>query len=121
MTTMHTWRNCPTHHTAHPLWSECPTCLCEKAALLEPGERFSPAKEPGPLSKLSGSNGAYYTLPAHAEQLQDLIEHKDMNFSIGNIFKAAYRLGGKPGTTEVYDLEKIIFYAQRELDRISGP
>lgn len=68
--------------------------------------------------KLTGWSSNYYELPKGATELQDLIEYRGMNFSIGNIFKAAYRLGEKPGTEVVYDLEKIIWYAQRELARI---
>ncbi|WP_181181956.1 MULTISPECIES: hypothetical protein [unclassified Mesorhizobium] len=45
----------------------------------------------------------------------DLIEHKRMGFSVGNIFKACYRLGSKEGTTRRYDLKKIIYFAEREL------
>ncbi|WP_179295903.1 hypothetical protein [Mesorhizobium sp. WSM4312] len=51
----------------------------------------------------------------------DLIEHKRMGFSIGNIFKACYRLGSKDGTTRAYDLRKIIYFAQRELDLLGVP
>ncbi len=42
-----------------------------------------------------------------------------MEFGIGNIFKACYRLGEKDGTSARYDLNKIIFFAQRELDRLN--
>jgi hypothetical protein len=59
----------------------------------------------------------YYKLPDSAQELGDLIEYKDMNFNVGNIFKAAYRLGEKDGTTPEYDLHKIIYFAQRELNR----
>lgn len=67
------------------------------------------------------SNGwltEYYELPENAKELQDLIEFKNMNFAIGNIFKAAYRLGDKKGTSKEYDLNKIIFFAERELYRL---
>lgn len=67
---------------------------------------------------ITGWSSNYYQLPLGAKELQDLIEEKDMNFAVGNIFKACYRLGNKMGTTRKYDIEKIIWYAQRELDRI---
>jgi len=67
-----------------------------------------------------GSTPSQYELPADATELQDLIEYRNMNFAVGNIFKAAYRLGTKEGTSAEYDLNKIIFFAQRELDRIKG-
>ncbi|WP_457660104.1 hypothetical protein [Sinorhizobium medicae] len=38
-----------------------------------------------------------------------LIEHKRMEFGVGNIFKACYRLGEKDGTSKHFDLNKIIF------------
>lgn len=64
-----------------------------------------------------GGSSSYYELPEGAKELQDLIEHRDMNFAQGNIFKAVYRLGKKGNDLE-YDLNKIIWFAQRELDRI---
>lgn len=70
------------------------------------------------MTKLSGADANYYKLPEGVRELQDLIEHRNMNFAIGNIFKASYRLGAKSGIDEIYDLEKIIFFAQREIDRI---
>jgi hypothetical protein len=69
-------------------------------------------------TKSTGWSTDYYELPEGAEELQDLIEHKDMNFSVGNIFKACYRLGEKEGTDAEYDLNKIVWYAQRELKRL---
>jgi len=67
-----------------------------------------------------GWSSKYYELPPNAKELQDLIEFKDMNFAIANVFKAAYRLGDKEGTDEAYDLHKILWFAQRELDRIEN-
>ena len=67
---------------------------------------------------MNGWSSDYYKLPEGAKELQDLIEHKNMNFAVANIFKAAYRLGDKDGTTEEYDLNKVIWFAQRELNRI---
>ena len=67
---------------------------------------------------LTGGSSNYYQLPKDAKEIADLIEHKDMSFNVGNIFKAAYRLGDKKGTTALYDIEKILWFAQRELDRV---
>lgn len=67
--------------------------------------------------KSDGGSTSYYDIPEGAKDLGDLVEYKDMNFNIGNIFKAAYRLGEKDGTDKVYDLNKIIYFAQRELKR----
>ena len=65
--------------------------------------------------KNNGGETDYYDIPEGATTLQDLIEHKNMNFAQGNIFKAAYRLGEK-GT--IYDLNKIIYFAERLKNQI---
>mgnify|MGYP003651225492 CR=1 FL=1 len=64
-----------------------------------------------------GWSSPYYMLPVGAKELGDLIEHKNMNFNVGNIFKAAYRLGDKNGTTRMYDLEKMQWFIEREILR----
>lgn len=64
-----------------------------------------------------GGSSDYYKLPEGARELQDLIEHKDMNFAVANIFKAAYRLGDKHPDNPFYDLDKIIWFAEREKAR----
>lgn len=76
----------------------------------------------GPAEDTAENNGGstnYYQLPAGATELGDLIEYKKMNFNRGNIFKATYRLGEKDAATEIYDLNKIIYFAQREIKRIA--
>lgn len=65
-----------------------------------------------------GSTPHLYSIPSDAKELQDLIEYRNMNFAIGNIFKACYRMGRKEGADELYDLNKIIFFAEREKKRI---
>lgn len=66
-----------------------------------------------------GGSTSYYELPPGATELNDLIEHKNMSFAVGNIFKAAYRLGQKEGAEEEYDLRKIIYFANRRLKQIN--
>jgi hypothetical protein len=66
----------------------------------------------------TGWSSSYYELPPDAKEVQDLIEHRNMNFAVGNIFKAAYRLGNKKGTDRAYDLRKIIWFAERELAKL---
>ena len=68
--------------------------------------------------KPTGWSSSYYELPEGATELADLIEHKRMSFNIGNIFKAAYRLGGKQGVDELYDLNKIKWFVEREIHRV---
>ena len=70
------------------------------------------------IQEQTGWSTSYYEIPEGAAELGDLIEHKGMNFNVGNIFKAAYRLGDKSGTTELYDLNKIKWFVQREIDRV---
>lgn len=64
-----------------------------------------------------GGATPYYDFPDGFSTLADLIDHKDMNFNVGNIFKASYRLGKKKGVDRRYDLRKIIYFAERELKR----
>lgn len=80
----------------------------------------TPITTPDPVptaGKSDGGTTSYYKLPEDAVELQDLIEAREMNFAVANIFKASYRLGKKDGNTRAYDLRKIIWFAQRELDR----
>lgn len=67
-----------------------------------------------------GSCPSQYALPEGASELQDLIEHREMNFSIGNIFKACYRMNDCAHSDAERNLNKILWFAQRELDRTSG-
>lgn len=70
--------------------------------------------------KSDGGPSEYYDFPDGFSTLNDLIEHKNMSFAQGNIFKAAYRLGNKEGITLEYDLEKIKYYADRMLKQIKN-
>lgn len=65
-----------------------------------------------------GWSSDYYKIPLGASELGDLIEHRNMNFNVGNIFKAAYRLGSKPGVSDLYDLNKMLWFIERELKRV---
>ena len=67
---------------------------------------------PEPISTDGGST-SYYQLPEGATELNDLIEHKRMSFALGNIFKACYRFGEKDAASRLYDLNKIIYFAER--------
>ena len=68
----------------------------------------------------NGGSTDYYKLPTNATDLQDLIEYRQMNFSQGNMFKALYRANVDSNVHSSYerDLNKIIWFAQRELARI---
>jgi hypothetical protein len=70
--------------------------------------------------KNDGGSADYYQLPVGAVELQDLIEHKSMNFAVGNIFKASYRLDANNSlSNRARDLRKIIWFANRELERLT--
>lgn len=68
----------------------------------------------------NGGSTDYYQLPATAKEMQDLIEYRNMNFAQGNMFKALYRCNADSNTHSSYerDLNKIVWYAQRELQRL---
>ena len=65
----------------------------------------------------NGGSTYYYELPEGATELQDLIEHKKMNFAMGNCFKAVYRIDD-PEHNTIRDLNKIIWFANREKKRL---
>lgn len=71
---------------------------------------------------IQNNNGGatdYYSLPRNANTLQDLIEHRNMNGSVKDIFKACYRLGIKT-EDELRDLNKMAYYSLREIGRITN-
>ena len=63
-----------------------------------------------------GSTPKQWAFPDGAKELQDLIEYRNMNFAVGNIFKACYRLGTK--NDDLYELNKIKWFVEREIARI---
>lgn len=60
--------------------------------------------------------------PAHYNtgkiEVIDAIEDWELNFSRGNAVKYIARAGRKSSETELQDLEKALWYIQRELDRL---
>ena len=69
----------------------------------------------------NGGNTDYYDLPSEAKNCQDIIEWRSMNFAQGNIFKVAFTFnqGRHAATNYERELNKIIFFAKRELERIN--
>jgi len=67
-----------------------------------------------------GSTPSQYGIPEGATDLQDLIEHRQMNFALGNIFKACYRRGTCPHSDDLRDMRKVLWFAQREIDRLEA-
>ena len=74
---------------------------------------------PPTKQKSDGSTASYYQLPAGATELQDLISFKNMNGQMAEIFRATYRYGQVEHRSNIRDLNKIIFYAEAELNRLS--
>lgn len=81
---------------------------------------------------LSGGSSDYYkveilaptTAPEpYMAECNDIIEALDMTFAEANVFKAVWRSAaarvgnGKPGTSAVYDAEKVVFFGGRMVIR----
>ena len=67
----------------------------------------------------NGGSSDWYLIPDNAKTLQDLIEHRNMNGAVKDMFKACYRLGIKT-EDELRDLNKTAYYALREIGRVTG-
>lgn len=67
----------------------------------------------------SGSSASYYSFPSNITELQGLISFLNCNAQLGEIGRAWMRYGRCPHSSRKRDLEKIIFYAQAELERIA--
>ena len=103
-----------------------PTCEVDASASASEQEDIGSA-----APEYTGGSSSYYKVEVsnpvsggdpYTVECQDVIEALDMSFSEGNIFKAIWRIcAAKKGKAKkgyedsVYDLEKIIFFAQREL------
>ncbi len=70
-------------------------------------------KDARPTVNSDGGPTDYYKLPDGATELNDLIEHKNMPYALGNIFKACYRFGNKDVASKLYDVNKILYFAER--------
>jgi uncharacterized protein YlaI len=95
---------------------ECPECWSRVEKFwdneAQQGEHDPEEQKPG------GSTPSQYSLPSTATELQDLIEFRQMNFQVGNIFKAAYRMGHCEHSDPLRDARKIKFFAEREINRL---
>lgn len=69
----------------------------------------------------NGGSTDYYKFQPDWNECQDIIESRKMNFSQGNIFKSAFcfNVGRHNATDYKRELNKIVYFAQRELERIS--
>jgi len=69
-------------------------------------------------SRSDGSTATYYQLPDYAREIQHLINHKNMNANIGEIFRTSYRYGSASHSNQMRDAKKIVFYANAEVERL---
>ena len=65
-----------------------------------------------------GDNVGYYRLPPGPTSLQHLISYKNMNSQMGEMFRSIYRYGECPHSDRFRELNKIIYYANAELERL---
>lgn len=78
------------------------------------------------MSENNGGKTDCYNIPEEARTLNDLIEYKDMRFWRGEVFKAVYALderakrAGNETSSEVRELNKILYYVQRRLEKVNG-
>lgn len=70
----------------------------------------------------NGGSTDYYKLKTTWEDLADIMEDRSMNYNQGNIFKSAFcfNVGRHDGTSYERELNKIIYFAERELKRIKN-
>lgn len=69
-----------------------------------------------------GSDAKYYDFPEGLRTTMDLIEWLNLDFSNGNILKSLVREhnpDAKKETTALYEAQKRVYYAERNLRRVS--
>jgi len=69
----------------------------------------------------NGGSTDYYKLKSGLKDVQDIIEWREMNYAQGNILKVAmtFNVGRHDASNTVRELNKIIYFAQRELKRLA--
>ncbi len=68
----------------------------------------------------NGGSTDYYKFDIGWSECGDVIEARNMNYNQGNIFKASFcfNIERHSGTDYERELNKIVYFAQRELERI---
>lgn len=71
-------------------------------------------------SKNNGGKTNYYKIKKKWQTLQHIIRERNMNFAQGNILKVAFtfNVGRHSGTDYERELNKIIYFAKEELERV---
>lgn len=109
---------CGTPKCAHdvPYDSECEEC--QKEAQEKQNKPFSVEEK----AHNNGGSTDYYKLKTTWKDLADIMEYRSMNYNQGNIFKSAFcfNVGRHDGTSYERELNKIIYFAERELKRIKN-
>ena len=67
-----------------------------------------------------GGSTDYYKFKENWKECADIIEDREMNYNQGNIFKSAFcfNIGRHNATDYERELNKIVYFANRELKRI---
>ena len=101
-------------------WHQGPHLICPICLANSPKETWPPHGNLPGLTRFTsdGSTAEYYELPPNARELQDLIEFRNMNAQIGEIFRACYRYGLASHSDLLRDAKKIRFYANAEVHRL---
>ncbi len=73
-------------------------------------------------AKNNGGDTDYYQFKKGWKDAMDIVEDREMNYAQGNIFKVAitFNMGRHDGTDYERELNKIIFFAEREKSRIKN-
>ena len=68
----------------------------------------------------NGGSTDYYKFKENWNECADVIEDREMNYNQGNIFKSAFcfNIGRHNATDYTRELNKIVYFANRELERI---
>lgn len=69
----------------------------------------------------NGGSTSYYKFEEDWKECADVIEDREMNYNQGNIFKSAFcfNIGRHNATDYTRELNKIVYFANRELKRIA--
>ena len=70
----------------------------------------------------NGGSTDYYKFKENWKECADIIEDREMNYNQGNIFKSAFcfNIGRHNATDYQRELNKIVYFANRELERIKN-
>jgi len=108
------WREIDDRWKSHIIFKRGPIVFLEDYKITTANKEL----RVGEVKKNTGGSSLWYELPEGATQLQDLIEYRNMNGNIKDIFKACYRMGYKEGVSDEYNLRKMVYYSLRDLGRL---